>query len=170
MSLNERQTGLLSTLLCYAISDGCRERQAHVEKILSLPRDLQQSLMAVVEQNRSLSTVTPRTVRQGDVSEVASIGSRRSLEETAATPSGFSPLRKRRSPGSQTSFHSVFSPATVDPSMERKIEDLTRRNTSLMIDLEKSTTREANLAIKMQELEMRVGYTSRGALRTARYS
>jgi chromosome segregation ATPase len=156
MSLNERQTGLLSTLLCYAISDGCRERQAHVEKILSLPRDLQQSLMAVVEQNRSLSTVTPRTVRQGDVSEVASIGSRRSLEETAATPSGFSPLRKRRSPGSQTSFHSVFSPATVDPSMERKIEDLTRRNTSLMIDLEKSTTREANLAIKMQELEMRV--------------
>ncbi|KAI2502849.1 hypothetical protein MHU86_11596 [Fragilaria crotonensis] len=156
MSLNDRQTALLSALLCYAISDGCRERQAHVEKILSLSRDLQQCLMAVVEQNRSSSTMTPLTARQSDGSEVASIGSRRSLEETAATPSGFSPLRKRRSPGSQTSFHSVFSPPTMDPSMERKIDDLRRRNASLMIDLENSTNREANLAIKMQELEMRV--------------
>lgn len=156
MSLNERQTALLSALLCYAISDGCRERQAHVEKILSLSRDLQQCLMTVVEQNRTSTIRTPLTIRQSDVSEVASIGLRRSLEESAATPSGFTPIRKRRSPGSQTSFHNVFSPGTLDPSLERKIDDLRSKNASLLIDLEKSTTREANLAIKMQELEMRV--------------
>jgi hypothetical protein len=65
MSLNERQASLLSALLCYAVSDGCTERQTHVGMILSLPRDIQQRLMGLIEQNRSIRTKTPRLFSNG---------------------------------------------------------------------------------------------------------
>jgi DNA repair exonuclease SbcCD ATPase subunit len=54
------------------------------------------------------------------------------------------------------SVSDIFSPGTLDPSVERMIDELKSKNKSLLIDLEKSTTREADLAIKLQELEMRV--------------
>lgn len=156
MSLKDRQAALLSALLCYAVSDGCSDRQTHVGMILSLPRDVQQRLMGLIEQNRSIRTKTPVLPRMDNSSDIASIGSRRSFGDVITSPSGYTPIRKRRSPNSQMSVGDIFSPGTIDPSVERMIDELKSKNKSLMIDLEKSTTREADLAIKLQELEMKV--------------
>ena len=159
MSLDERQTrqtALLSVLLKYAVSDGCRDRKTHIEMILSLPLDIQQRLTTVVDQNRSFQSKTPLRSQMNDVDEVASIGSTRSRDDVMTSPSGLTPARKRRSFVDRNSTEELFSPGTLDPAFERMVDGLKSKNQSLHQELANSAMREAELAVKMQELETKV--------------
>ena len=159
MSLDERQTcqtALLSVLLSYAVSDGCRDRKTHLGMIRSLPLDTQQCLTTVVDQNRSFLSKTPLGSRMSDASEVASIGSARSRDDAMTSPSGFTPARKKKSFVDRISTEGIFSPGTLDPAFESRVEGLKTQNQSIRQELANSTMREAELAVQMQELETKV--------------
>jgi DNA repair exonuclease SbcCD ATPase subunit len=157
LSLRERQTFLLGELFCFAVSDACLSRHDNAQIILRLSYDHRKCLLNIIKYGRhSISKECLQLLQMKGTPEIdVSDRLRRPVSDANNSPSGYTPVRKKRSP-ENLSVNRLFSPEPIHPSIERVIEDLKFNNESLKRDLERSTTREADLAIKLQELEMTV--------------
>jgi chromosome segregation ATPase len=141
MTMEEHQLALLSALICFSVSDSSIDRKTHVGMILSLPRDMQQRLRKIIEAPMGSSERTVSSITESNVS-------RRSREEE--TPTGFTPAKKKQNAAADDA---LFSPAI---GMDRMVQDLKEQNHQLQKQLANSTSREAELAIRMQDLEQKV--------------
>jgi len=152
LSTIERQTKLLSILLAYAVSDQCTKRNLYIGRILTLSADMQQQLMRIAHDEASFRSSVRKNITTPTKSRLNSSGNedatldsfhlRRSLDDMIASPSGFTPAKKR---------HSSYSQG----KMSGKKSD-TPMCLDLLKELERSTEREAELNLELQNVESKL--------------
>ena len=184
VSDTDTRTFLLSALLCFAVSERCSHRRIYIERIMGLPSHCKQTLMMLIEKGRSEGpqpTTPPprhetpnRSGSKRSLDETSTPKHHPSLERPSKQPStadksiadrswtgdesfgspmfpGYTPQRQN----GRLSVDSLFSPATVDSSLEKLVSDLRKQNQSLKEELACFQQREVDLGQKMEEAEVR---------------
>jgi chromosome segregation ATPase len=154
-----RHYSILSALLCYSVSDSCEDRKAIIGRILELPRDCQHRLMKLIEHGKKFMSPLSGSPHSGAASpsksrhrETPVIDRSRGRQQLFSSPSGFTPRRKKTSMG-RASVEGLFSPATIDSSLEKMVKDLRKQNDALQSELKSAQDREMGLGQKMQDME-----------------
>lgn len=190
VSVAELHAFLLSSLVCFAVSESCVHRRMYIERIMALPSHCQQVLMMIIEKGQTTVAGSPPATDETKVTPQKRSGSKRNLEETssddekqsatsersAKRPSsddrsvgnnkswdaddsfvsasvlpGHTPQQRRKS---RLSVESLFSPTTIDSTLENLVTDLRKQNESLKQELAASQQREAELGQKMEEAQV----------------